>query len=270
VDVRPATEVGDGAGIAAVRRSLGDEHDDSGASFAYRAHLLAHGQLWVATDGDRVVGFAGTRDIAGARMLSDLFIDPSQHGRGIGRTLLVAVMDGSTDRLTFSSSDPRALPLYLRAGMMPRWPLLYLEGTSVFDASSSRHECTSVETEVAVAAELHLSGSDRSIEYAYWMARPHTSCVMVGEGAVGVVRHVVDGVRVEHLCVADGIDPGGVARAIGQWANTSRLLAYVRGTSPLARTLLDAGYRVVDADTAMSTRPELAHDTLHVIHPGLL
>jgi hypothetical protein len=184
--------------------------------------------------------------------------------------LLGAVMDGSADRLTFSSSDPRALPLYLRAGMFPRWPLLCLEGPASFGPSTLHDECVAVGLDVAIATEARLTGSDRTVEYTYWLSRSSTSCVVVGDRAVGVVRHVGDGVRVEHLAVADGADPALALASIGRWANVDTLLAYVRGTSPLARSLLEAGHKVIDADTAMSTRPDLVSDSLHVMHPGLL
>ena len=51
--------------------------------------------------------------------------------------LLATVLDGSEERYTFSSSDPRAMPIYARAGMRPRWPLLYLHGPAPEIAAES-------------------------------------------------------------------------------------------------------------------------------------
>ena len=45
----------------------------------------------------------------------------------MGRALLREVLARSDERMTFSSGDPRALALYIRAGMRPWWPLLYVE-----------------------------------------------------------------------------------------------------------------------------------------------
>lgn len=63
-------------------------------------------------------------------MLTDLFVDPVRHGTGIGRALLAALWpaeDREPARFTFASHDPRAMPLYVRAGLIPYWPLLYLQ-----------------------------------------------------------------------------------------------------------------------------------------------
>ena len=60
--------------------------------------------------------------------LAELFVRPDRLGRGIGGRLLTEVMAGNEERVTFASSDPRALPLYVRHGMRSVEPLLYLRG----------------------------------------------------------------------------------------------------------------------------------------------
>jgi len=154
VDVRPATDA-DGPGIAAVRDAIGGQHDDSGSDAAYRAHLMAHGRLFVAVRDGRVIGFAGARDVGGHRLLSDLFVDPQVHGGGVGRVLLATVLDGSEERYTFSSSDPRAMPIYARAGMRPRWPLLYLHGPAPEISTVAVAEAVAVERADADARRQH-------------------------------------------------------------------------------------------------------------------
>ena len=191
VDVRPATD-DDGAGIAEVRDAIGGQHDDSGSDAAYRAHLMAHGRLFVAVRGGRVIGFAGARDVGGHRLLSDLFVDPQVHGGGVGRVLLATVLDGSEERYTFSSSDPRALPIYARAGMRPRWPLLYLRGPAP-EVATEALEALAVEPAEAddvAAVEQAVTGVDRAVEHRYWARRPGASAaiVRIDGAAVGAVE----------------------------------------------------------------------------------
>jgi GNAT superfamily N-acetyltransferase len=326
MEIRAATEA-DGEEIARVRLALGSAHDDSGADPTYRRHLIAHGQLLVARDHDAVVGFVGTRDIDGARLLCDLFIDPERHGHGIGQALLDRAMEGATSRWTFSSADPRALPLYLRAGMYPRWPLLYLTGaTDRLSVEGRRFAAEPASLQDAVAIERALSGQDRTIEYRYWLDRPGTLCLQVGPGSgpasssgsgsagrrgasggrraiavavLAVDRHAPLAARLEHVAVATGVDPLDVVGAVclvidrmsaqtgssgvGSPEHTGGepgagpsgtplgvISAYVRGASPLAKSLLDRGFKITDSDTAMSTSAELVPDVLHILHPGLM
>lgn len=59
--------------------------------------------------------------------LNNLFVDPEMQGFGLGGALLERLFtDEMWPRFTCASTDPRALPLYVRAGMVPRWPYLWL------------------------------------------------------------------------------------------------------------------------------------------------
>ena len=271
MDVRPATD-DDGAGIAEVRDAIGGQHDDSGSDATYRAHLMAHGRLFVAVRGGRVIGFAGARDVGGHRLLSDLFVDPQVHGGGVGRVLLAAVLDGSEERYTFSSSDPRALPIYARAGMRPRWPLLYLRGPAPEVARGSV-AVERVPADDASAVEQSVTGVDRAIEHRYWARRPGAAAavVRIGGAAIGAVSFVVRGgeSRIEHLAVAPGIQAGSVVAAIAALAGAPTVRAFVPGPQPLLEWLLHRRFVVDDIDTFMSSDPDAVPSTLAVVHPGL-
>ena len=80
------------------RSSLSNEGD--------RASLLAHpdslvfddapvreSRTRVATEGDRVVGFATIRLVERVAELDDLFVDPDRMRRGIGRSLVLDAME---------------------------------------------------------------------------------------------------------------------------------------------------------------------------------
>ena len=60
--------------------------------------------------------------IQGRGFLGSLFVRNDLRGRGVGRTLLEAILSDASGRATFASSDPRALPLYVRFGMRPITP----------------------------------------------------------------------------------------------------------------------------------------------------
>ena len=102
----------------------------------YLDFVASHGRLVVAhADGtdeadDGIGGFAGSIAIGDVAMVTDLFVDEAHRGRGLGRRLLSAVLDGSWRRMTFSSTHPAALPTYAGLGMVPRWDLLTLRGVA--------------------------------------------------------------------------------------------------------------------------------------------
>ena len=75
-----------------------------------------------------VVGWGATIEVGGPRrrFITDLFIDPAQQSKGVGRAVLAQLVDGADQRFTFSSDDPRALGAYVRARMRPWWPVLYM------------------------------------------------------------------------------------------------------------------------------------------------
>jgi GNAT superfamily N-acetyltransferase len=105
-----------------------------GESFAQRAergesriaHLLATdpGGAWVAEDEDgRLVGVALALVREGLWGLSLFGVDPRLQGAGIGRALLDVALDyanGAHGALILSSTDPKAMRLYARAGFALR------------------------------------------------------------------------------------------------------------------------------------------------------
>jgi GNAT superfamily N-acetyltransferase len=95
---------------------------------AYLAHLQEHGSLLVAESGGRIVGYAGLVDRGGFAYLTDLFVDPASQSLSIGRQLLEQILPtDSRTTCTLATTDYRAISLYTRAGMAPRWPNLLLE-----------------------------------------------------------------------------------------------------------------------------------------------
>lgn len=248
MDVRSAAD-GDLRAIAEI--ALAND-DDDGANPGYVAHLRAHGRFLVAEAGGAVVGYSAIRPLGGLTLLCDLFVDPARHGGGTGRCLLDAVFDADGERSTFASRDPRAMSLYVRYGMVPRWPLLYLEGPPLAGTRAER-----VPADVAAAAERELNGRDRSADYAFWAATPGGTGLLVRDGDAVAAAGIAGPDRLIHLVTADGADPAATLRAALAAFTAARVSLCLPGPHPALPLLLDARWRIEDADQHMSSRPDL-------------
>lgn len=249
--------------------------DGADLDIGYYEHLLRHGHVTVAVASDIVVGYAATLEVGGSRHLSDLFLHVDVRGIGVGHALLDAVWDAdarSAPRQTFASLHPAALPLYLRAGMVPRWPLLYLHGST---ATLPATPLTTRRIDVAAAAGLEREwlGWDRRTEYDYWAHRPGacTFAVLDADSTIAVgcaVRH-----RSVHtlgrLVAVDSSVMAEATAAVGPLCGDDLLLS-APGTNPVVPMLVDAGWRVVEHDLYCASDPKMVDTDRLLPHPGLL
>jgi GNAT superfamily N-acetyltransferase len=88
---------------------------------------------WIAIEDGRPVGFSVGFVRQELWFLADLFVLPQAHGRGVGGELLRRCLAGGLERgvrirAVMSSEDPAAQVLYIRAGMIPRFPLFGFVG----------------------------------------------------------------------------------------------------------------------------------------------
>lgn len=258
--VRAATP-GDAPEIARIAAANGQPPRDSGRDPRYVAHLARHGRLVVAqADCGRLDGFAATRQVGEVTFLCDLFVDPAVHGKGTGRRLLNHAFGGSTERATFSSQDPRALPLYVSFGLAPRWPLLYLSGDAASVAraapahsGASPHRVSTAGPAVAAAAERALTGVDREPDYLYWAGTPGGGALVIEEaGTVIAAGAVMESILV-HLAVGDSADPVTALLTALTMLTSPRIHLCLPGPHPALGALLRAGFRVDDFDHYMST-----------------
>jgi GNAT superfamily N-acetyltransferase len=103
--------------------------DDAGFRLALDA--ADAGTAWVARDDGECIGIAIAFDSEDERYVGDLFVEPSYRGQGIGAQLLAVALDDSDDRdraLLLDSSDPAALALAFRFGVIPGEPILHFTG----------------------------------------------------------------------------------------------------------------------------------------------
>lgn len=90
---------------------------------------------WLAIEDARPIGFSVGFVRDELWFLADLFVLPEAHSKGVGGELLKRCLEGGIERgvrvrAVASSHDPGAQRLYIRAGMIPRFPLYGIEGAA--------------------------------------------------------------------------------------------------------------------------------------------
>jgi GNAT superfamily N-acetyltransferase len=244
----------------------------------YVAHLLTRGRARVATIDGEVVGFGAGIDTGRAVHLADLFVHPDRLGRGIGRPLLAAVFERASARTTFASEDERALPLYVRAGMVPLWPSLYVQGRGADLPATGDTVVTEDATEAELAElERAWTGLDRSVDHAYWASMPDPDAFVVRQdGAIagfGYARsRQAAPIRVlDRLLIHPDADPVATTiAAMRRSARTGAVLVCLGGPHPALPPLLEAGFRIVDRDQFLASDPDLVDPIRLVPNPGML
>jgi GNAT superfamily N-acetyltransferase len=281
--VRPAVP-GDVVAIGSVLEAS-DESDrwpDVPGS-PYVEHLLARPgtRVVVGEFEGTVAGMAGSIEVGGPgrRFLSDLYVHPTRQGRGLGTAMLRETLADVGERMTFSSGDPRALAAYVRAGMRPWWPLLYL----VIEVGRLGPHDSGVAwrpADVAETARLsHVwTGVDRTADFEHYARLPDASgfAVLIDDAiaAVGWARReriASDGRWLDHASIAPGAD--AVRAAFGLLrvaAGNDRLGAAVPGPHPAMASLFDHGVRFDGIDTFCATEPTLLDPARIFPNPSLL
>ncbi|HEU0242410.1 MAG TPA: GNAT family N-acetyltransferase [Candidatus Limnocylindrales bacterium] len=254
--------------------------DETGVDIVgpYLLQLLhRHRALVTERDGE-VVAFGAVVDTGAAAMLSDLFVRPDLLGQGLGRPLLAALFEGSVERATFASADPRAVPLYVRAGMTPLWTSFYVEGTAArlppLDPGLTTWDATPEELSLLEEA---WTGASRPSDHDYFARQPAADAFLVedeeGPAAFGYGRAKQGSAarQLDRLLVRPGADPvapiiAGLARA----ARKGIVRACVPGPNPVLPVLLEHGFRVVDSDQYLASSPDLVDPERMLPNPGLL
>lgn len=235
-------------------------------------HLLRTATLLLAERDGQIVGFGGRADRGDVAFLTDLFVDPALQSAAVGKTLLHELFQGvGPRRCTLASSDARAVALYTRAGMTPRWPNLDLW------AESSRLHLppargVSLRTadpfdEAFLKWDAAVGGRRRPQDFAFFRDEQAASFFWLdaATGPVGyavVRRDSVTGVRDDTLTIGPvGGRTAAAARAgtlaAVAWAQerAPRLEITVPGPHPALRPLLEAGFRIDYIGTFCASAP---------------
>lgn len=249
MQVRPARP-DDMAGV----REVADGHDLLSAWPTrpdYLDHELAVGRLLVAVDSSgRISGFGGGFERDGVTHLGDLFVRPGLEGTGIGGALLAELLSPSGRRITFSSSDPRALALYARRGLVPVAPLLHLRGDGIRAPATEGFDRVPAAAAASRAMQIEAAcrGYARPHEHEFLASLADTELV-IGSGAFAYLRPLGDGTTVVGPAAGRAADIVLAAAAAGRGAVTIAL----PGPHPALRPLLEAGFRIADGDTIMTS-----------------
>ena len=244
----------------------------------YVRHLILAGRALVVDEGTRLVAFGATLPTGRGRHLSDLFVRADSLGRGIGRPLLDRLYGDDWPRTTFASDDPRAMPLYIRAGMAPRWTCLYLQG-SAGDIPATRGDLTTQTADPGLLADLERTwtGADRSVDHGFWATQAGADPFVVldaGEavaGGYGRDRQIGAARVLDRLAVHPDHEPlGPIFAALLRAARGGDVRATLPGENPAVRPLLEAGFRLEDRDTYMASEPDLFDPARLLPNPGML
>jgi len=244
----------------------------------YLGHLLARGDMLVAETDSGVAGFVAVVDVGLMVHVADLFVDPGSHGQGIGGRLLRTALGDRWPRTTYSSDDPRAMPLYIKAGMLPRWPSLYLEsGSRAIPGPPSALTVRTVQPDEAAAIEVSFGGLDRLVDYRHWAAQPGGgSFVLEEDGRPVAVGNCRDRWRkggrwLDRLIIApsatDVVSP--VLAALEFGSRGQPISIALAGPHPAVPVLIEAGFRLYDKDTFMASEDGLLDPLRHIVEPGV-
>lgn len=255
-------------------------------------HELTTGHMWVAEVGGRVVGFAALLVRSGIAFLAELFVLPDFQSQGIGRLLVQhARATPATTCCTMSSRDPRALALYVRAGLQPMWPHFLLRRTSPALADFPDEDITTVAAESGdsnlMAWDARIAGRVRPEDHAYWQGalaavplwfaragstvgygyvwqRPGRN--QVGLGPLGVKSQTdavaCVGAAFRWLTRQKGADDDGAQ------IKESTYYVAVPGPHPTLAPLLRAGFHIADVETFCCSRSDLFFDPQTYLAPA--
>lgn len=276
--MRSATEA-DTAAIRAIWAANGDEIPEGGIDLLapYLAHLMTNGRVLVAADDEHLVGFGAVVERAGVTHLADLFVLPDRFGQGIGGRLLATLFGDSARRTTFASSDPRALPLYVRSGMSPLWPNFYLDvDASSLPQAPSRLVCEPAGPERLTTLEHDWLGTANHDDHRFWASLPDARPFIVLDAGRPVAvaharcRRTGRDRWINRFVLAAGVDPVPVlVAAYHHAAEGGRIGSCLPGPNPTLHALLAAGARIIDQDTFMASDASLFDPNRRITDGGI-
>ncbi len=233
-------------------------------------HVFQTGDMFIAEESGQVIGFSSRIKRGRVSFLADLFVRQSCQSTGIGQALLEQAMphDG-TIRATCSSIDFRAVALYTRAGMLPRWPFYLMAANpdelKTAPASSVKVVAAEPGDPALVQWDTAVSGLGRAAEHDYWIKALQSLPVWFQQGServgFGYLRqsNAEDPLWYPDACVLGPLgtkDPDAAldcVLAAVEWARryNRRLRINVPAPHPALAPLLDAGFRIAYVCTFM-------------------
>jgi hypothetical protein len=228
--------------------------------------------LWVAEEGDRMVGFAFSWSCGDLWFLAQLFVSPDHQGHRIGHELIGRTLEHAQGRgakthalITFAFNRV-SQALYIRHGMLPQCPLYFVNIPREallgrVPGARLRHEPlrenASILNDLA-RIDLKALGVSREKHHRYLMNSGSMQGVLFfqGDSPVAYAYLSPEG-HIGPLAAAqpDALD-GAFATALDLAAGTSaaRISAFIPGTSPALSTAINLGMQITFPMLLMSSR----------------
>jgi ribosomal protein S18 acetylase RimI-like enzyme len=231
------------------------------------------GGLWVAEEGDDILGFAWSWACGDLWFLAQLFVSPGHQGRSIGNELLNRTFEharncGATNKalITFTFNKV-SQGLYIRHGLFPRFPIYFLSVAREQLADrlqGAQFRCVPLEE---TASNLHalaridarVLGVSREKHHRYLINDPATRGVSLhaGDDCVGYAYVSTSG-HIGPLAVMQPDALGTAFRtalALAAESGASQVSAFLPGASETALSMAVAhGMRITFPMLLMSTR----------------
>ena len=235
-------------------------------------HELETNELFVLERDGNVVAYAAVLNRGSIAFLADLFVAAAHRSAGLGQQLLRAVLptDGRVC-CTVASNDARALPLYIRSGMLPCWPHIHLRGAAEeLGSLPTDGDLNTIEADPGdpewLRWDTEMSGRPRPQDRNYWIVRRRGVPLWFTRGGrrvgYGMAQHLSD----DSLWHPEALTLGPIgtfaaADAVAcvlagvEWARRRAAMVSISVTGPHAAIvpLLSAGFRVVEVETFCST-----------------
>jgi GNAT superfamily N-acetyltransferase len=251
----------------------------------YLSHVLQTGKLFVAEEDGRILAFAGAISRGNISFLTDLFVLPSSQSGKLGKTLLQIVLpQDNLVHCTMSSSDPRALALYIRAGMRPWWPHFALrldKPTHAWPLASDMEIIEADSTDPALLRwDERVSGRPRPEDLQFWVREERAVPLWFRRrGQIvgyGIVRSGAEARSNPQSCTLGPIGAGtpedatACVEAAVHWAleRVPEIHIDVPGPHSSLTTLLERGFHIISFDTFVSSASHLFFDDRCYIGSG--
>jgi GNAT superfamily N-acetyltransferase len=237
---------------------------------SYLRHILQTGQMYVTEEDGVVIAFAGAITRGTITFLTDLFVHPAHQSGQLGKTLLHSVLpQDALTHCTVSSSDPRALALYIRAGMHPHWPVFALQREKSTHKIPLPSEIEIIEADPHDPAFIHwdaqIGGRLRPVDHLYWVREQQAIPLWFrrqGQSVgYGYIRLGAGTLWHPHACALGPIGVTApedatdcVLAAVKKGMQEAEVLHIeVPGPHPCLAPLLESGFRISYVDTFVST-----------------
>ena len=156
---------------------------------------------WVAIEDGRLIGQSVGFVRGELWFLADLFVLPNAQAKGVGAELLnrclgAGLERGATVRAVMSSGDPSAQVLYIRAGMVPRFPLFGFEGAAhdlcklpAVSTTIWKVEPSKVWIRKLGDLDEKIWGRRRDREHRYWLDEYKFICLAIVDASGGMLGY---------------------------------------------------------------------------------